>query len=49
MVITKLIGKWKVSQNQPVENQIGVVQGLRTLEGSAASAMAGLVEQLYDK
>jgi transcriptional regulator len=49
MVITRLIGKWKVSQNQPVQNQIGVVQGLRALGDSGASAMAGLVEKLYDK
>jgi transcriptional regulator len=44
LVITKLIGKWKVSQNQPQENQIGVVHGLRSLGDSQASEMAGLVE-----
>jgi len=49
MVITKLIGKWKVSQNQPVENQVGVVQGLRALGESGALEMACLIEKLYDK
>ena len=49
MVITKLIGKWKVSQNQPVENQIGVVQGLSALGDSGALEMACLVEKLYGK
>lgn len=28
IVITKLMGKWKVSQNQPIENQASVIQGL---------------------
>lgn len=28
IVITRLIGKWKVSQNQPPENRAGVIQGL---------------------
>jgi transcriptional regulator len=45
MVITKLIGKWKVSQNQPIQNQFGVVQGLQGLGESGASAMAELVEK----
>jgi transcriptional regulator len=44
MVISKLVGKWKVSQNQPVQNQAGVVQGLKGL-GEHGAAMADLVEQ----
>jgi len=43
MVITKLKGKWKVSQNQPVQNQTGVVQGLKGLGEDSASEMAYLV------
>jgi len=44
MVISKLRGKWKVSQNQPERNQAGVVRGLR--QGDAAAAeMADLVEE----
>ncbi len=27
--ITKLLGKWKVSQNQPVQNKISVIKGLK--------------------
>jgi len=43
MVITRLIGKWKVSQNQPSQNQHTVIQGLNGSGQSAAVAMAALV------
>lgn len=41
--ITRLEGKWKVSQNQPEQNREGVIQGLRAMGGSACP-MASLVE-----
>ncbi|MEW5710634.1 MAG: FMN-binding negative transcriptional regulator [Pseudomonadota bacterium] len=44
IVITRLIGKWKVSQNQPAENRAGVVRGLRASAVSDAIDMAALVE-----
>jgi transcriptional regulator len=28
MVVTRLIGKWKVSQNQPMQNRRSVIDGL---------------------
>lgn len=43
LVITKLSGKWKVSQNQPASNQMSVVHGLHEMGTRNASAMAGLV------
>jgi transcriptional regulator len=43
--ISQLTGKWKVSQNQPPVNQVGVVQGLADVGGDEAGAMAGLVRQ----
>jgi transcriptional regulator len=43
IVITKLSGKWKVSQNQPPQNQSGVVAGLGASDGDDASAIAALV------
>jgi len=50
MVVTKLIGKWKVSQNQPAQNQIGVATGLRELGAvSGAPEMAALVEKASQK
>ena len=44
MVISKLSGKWKVSQNQPQQNQVSVIEGLKDSGLPDASAMAVLVE-----
>ncbi|MBI5938003.1 MAG: FMN-binding negative transcriptional regulator [Betaproteobacteria bacterium] len=44
MVITKLSGKWKVSQNQPAQNQASVVAGLKASGLPDSLAMAALVE-----
>ena len=41
--ITRLLGKWKVSQNQPAQNQAGVVAGLRARGDTQSLAMAELV------
>jgi transcriptional regulator len=41
MIIARLSGKWKVSQNQPLQNQHSVIQGL-TANGQ--TAMAELVK-----
>lgn len=43
--ITRLIGKWKVSQNRPAHDQDGVVEGLLREGREAATAMADLVGQ----
>ena len=43
MVITRLSGKWKVSQNQPPQNQASVIQGLNASEQIGATTMAALV------
>lgn len=45
IVISRLVGKWKTSQNQPARNQAGVVRGLRATGVASAMAMADLVEQ----
>jgi transcriptional regulator len=44
VTITRLAGKWKVSQNQPAENRAGVVEGLKAKGGGDALEMAALVE-----
>lgn len=44
MVITRLSGKWKVSQNQPPQNQSSVIQGLNGSRQSEAVTMAELVK-----
>jgi transcriptional regulator len=41
--ITKLTGKWKVSQNQPPQNQAGVISGLEASDQPDAPSMANLV------
>lgn len=43
MVITRLSGKWKVSQNQPPQNRASVVEALKASEQQGSSAMAELV------
>ena len=45
IAVTRLEGKWKVSQNQPPQNRAGVVEGLRSMGCDDASAMADLVEK----
>jgi transcriptional regulator len=43
--ITRLVGKWKVSQNRPAEDRTGVVEGLRREGGDSAGTMADLVRR----
>ena len=43
IVITKLTGKWKVSQNQPAQNQASVIEGLNNSGLRDAAEMAALV------
>jgi len=44
MVITRLCGKWKASQNQPSQNRASVVAGLKASCLPDALAMAALVD-----
>lgn len=46
--ITRLVGKWKVSQNRPAPDRDGVVEGLLREGGPDAGAMADLVRQARD-
>jgi transcriptional regulator len=43
IVITRLSGKWKVSQNQPTKNQASVIAGLSSSGLRDAEAMAAMV------
>ncbi|HSF30074.1 MAG TPA: FMN-binding negative transcriptional regulator [Candidatus Tectomicrobia bacterium] len=45
MPITRLIGKWKASQNRPARDQDGVIEGLLQEGRESATAMAGLIRQ----
>ena len=40
LVATSLEGVWKLSQNHPTENRLGVIQGLGALEDDGARAIA---------
>lgn len=44
MGISRLTGKWKVSQNQPPQNQASVIAGLKASRRPNAQAMADLVK-----
>ncbi|MBI5439375.1 MAG: FMN-binding negative transcriptional regulator [Nitrosomonadales bacterium] len=44
IVITRLTGKWKASQNQPAQNRAGVIEGLGGCAHRDAAEMAALVE-----
>lgn len=48
IAVTQLTGKWKVSQNQPAQNQASLVQALDVLgqDSDAARDMAALVRQV---
>jgi transcriptional regulator len=46
--IARLVGKWKVSQNRPPHDRVGVVEGLRRESGGAAAAMADLVRRTLE-
>ncbi len=46
--VTRLIGKWKASQNQPAVNRAGVITGLGEIAGADAATMARYVKQSID-
>jgi transcriptional regulator len=46
IVITRLTGKWKVSQNQPDRNRQSLLRGLRAAGSDETLEMANLVEGL---
>jgi transcriptional regulator len=43
--LTRLVGKWKVSQNRPAQDRDGVVEGLRRQGDPASVAMADAVRR----
>lgn len=43
--ITRLVGKWKVSQNRPEPDKLGVVAGLLAREDALSREMASLVNK----
>jgi transcriptional regulator len=47
--ITALTGKWKLSQNHPTANRLGVQKGLRDAAGAEAREVAGMLAYLEDE
>lgn len=43
--ISRLVGKWKMSQNRPAQDRDGVVEGLRHEGGQAGAVIADLVRR----
>lgn len=43
VAVSRLVGKWKVSQNRPAQDRAGVVEGLTREGGEEAAAMAEMV------
>jgi transcriptional regulator len=47
--ITRMFGKWKVSQNRLPQDRDGAIEGLSQEGGDSAAAMADLVRKYKDK
>jgi transcriptional regulator len=43
IILTKVVGKWKVSQNQPERNRRGVIDGLGVRNQNDDASMAELI------
>jgi transcriptional regulator len=43
LAVTRIEGKWKVSQNQPAENRLGAAEGLEGIGDEESAAMAELI------
>jgi transcriptional regulator len=43
--VNRMIGKWKISQNRPVEDRLGAIGGLRETNSPDGAEMATLIER----
>lgn len=48
IAVTRLVGKWKVSQNRSVRDRTGVIEGLQREGTEAAAAMATLIRDTFE-
>ncbi|HEV8394251.1 MAG TPA: FMN-binding negative transcriptional regulator [Vicinamibacterales bacterium] len=46
--ITRLVGKWKVSQNRSISDRVGVVEGLEREAVPSGTSIAALIRQTLD-
>ena len=49
IVISRLEGKWKVSQNQPLENRSGIIEGLRRRGDVGDAEMSKLISRAREE
>jgi transcriptional regulator len=49
LTITRLVGKWKLSQNRPASDRESVVRGLRDHSENGAASLADLMQQFDNK
>jgi transcriptional regulator len=47
--ITRLVGKWKMSQNRPPGDRLGVIAGLSSKDGGAPHDVRDLVSKYHDE
>jgi transcriptional regulator len=45
LAVTRIEGKWKVSQNQPEENRLGAAEALEAIGGEESAAVAKLIRR----
>jgi len=45
IAVSKLVGKWKLSQNQPAQNRAGVIDALRARADADSVELADRVEE----
>jgi len=45
MPVTRLVGKWKISQNRAAADRAGVIDGLKSESGPYANDMANLIKE----
>jgi transcriptional regulator len=48
IAVTRLLGKWKVSQNRTEAERQGVTAALREMDDAGATAMADLIDTRHD-
>jgi transcriptional regulator len=46
--ITRLVGKWKVSQNRSISDRVGVVEALEREAVPSGTSIAALIRQTLD-
>ena len=49
IMVSRLSGKWKISQNLPLQNQAGVIDDLQVSRSTESQEMATLIDNFINK